>query len=67
MNEWRIYSFMKMSWLEEGRIPTRKEIIAEFSEASMYEVQEGMIEFQIAYDRTWSKIEPLKRGKEAHA
>lgn len=61
MNQWRIYSYMKTSWLEKGHVPMQKEIVSHFPEATFHEVKEGMVEFQIAYDRAWSRVEPYEK------
>jgi hypothetical protein len=57
MNPWPIYSFMKINWLENNRIPTVKEINLAFPHKTAEEKEEGMIEFKLAYDRVFSKEE----------
>jgi hypothetical protein len=50
MINWNVYSFMKYTTIETGKVPTHKEIIEKFPEATKWEIRDGMIEFQIAYE-----------------
>jgi hypothetical protein len=55
MNPWPVYSYMKMTWRKTGRIPTAREVARKFKTSTMLEKREGMIEFKIAYETTFSK------------
>jgi hypothetical protein len=46
---------MKMTWRRTNKIPTKKEIDLLFRNKTEKEKREGMIEFELAYESTFSK------------
>lgn len=50
-NRWHIYSEMKRQWWDRSHVMTVKEVVTAFPGADMEELTEGMIEFQLVYDR----------------
>jgi hypothetical protein len=49
MNQWPIYSFIKVVVLETGKLPTYYDISAQFPYASIWAKDEGILEFLLAY------------------
>lgn len=55
INRWHIYELMKKRWRENHTIMTVKEVVATYPGTEFEELSEGMIEFQLAHEHTFSK------------
>lgn len=58
MNPWPIYSYMKREWNHTGKVPTIEEVFRVFKDYPTEEVQEGIIEFRLAYEKAWKHCVP---------
>ncbi len=52
-NQWPVYSYMKRSWRKDGKFKSFADVQAEFPNTSSWALSEGMIEFQLAYERSF--------------
>ena len=52
-NQWPVYSYMKRSWRQDGKFKSFADVQAEFPNTSVWALSEGMIEFQLAYERSF--------------
>ena len=53
MNQWPIYSHIKMAVQRTGKFPTNREIVTAFPGATLEDIREGTIEAKLQYEREW--------------
>ncbi|MBY9081036.1 hypothetical protein KIH86_23060 [Paenibacillus sp. HN-1] len=48
-NYWHVYNHMRRQYMDSGRVPVLDELLAEFDDLELADVQEGIAEYEMAF------------------